>query len=126
MAKHNILGKWGEDLATEYLITQGYTIRERNWRVGRMEADIIATKGNRLIIIEVKTRSDDLFDPMEAIDARRRARMISLFNAYLRFSRLKMEYQFDYVFVIGNPLSPEPPKIEHLPDAFRPKLRTYR
>ena len=30
MAAHNELGKWGEDLATEYLQEKGYEILERD------------------------------------------------------------------------------------------------
>ena len=30
MAAHNELGKWGEDLASDYLEQKGYTIMERD------------------------------------------------------------------------------------------------
>ena len=32
MAKHNELGKAGENAAVTYLEQQGYIIRDRNWR----------------------------------------------------------------------------------------------
>ena len=48
MAAHNELGKWGEDIASEYLIHNGYQIVERDWKSGRRDIDIIATDGNRL------------------------------------------------------------------------------
>ena len=31
MAQHNDFGKLGEDLATDYLVKQGYFIIARNW-----------------------------------------------------------------------------------------------
>lgn len=38
-------GKMAEDIAAEYLLTNGYIIRERNWRIGnKIEIDIIAEK----------------------------------------------------------------------------------
>ena len=42
MADHNELGKWGEDLAADYLQRKGYTIIERDWKSGRRDLDIIA------------------------------------------------------------------------------------
>ena len=35
MAEHNDLGKWGEDEAALYLEDEGYTIIDRDWRLGR-------------------------------------------------------------------------------------------
>ena len=40
MATHNDTGKWGEDLAAEYLQRKGYTIVERDWKSGRRDIDI--------------------------------------------------------------------------------------
>ena len=58
MAIHNALGKAGEDAVAAYLEHNGYVIRDRNWRKNRLELDIVATKDNGLIIVEVKTRSN--------------------------------------------------------------------
>lgn len=54
MAIHNALGKAGEDAVAAYLEHNGYVIRDRNWRKNRLELDIVATKDNGLIIVEVK------------------------------------------------------------------------
>ena len=40
MAHHNELGRWGEDIAAAALEAEGAVIRERNWRMGRLEIDI--------------------------------------------------------------------------------------
>ena len=42
MATHNLLGQIGEEEACRFLIRKGYTLLERNWRVGHLELDIIA------------------------------------------------------------------------------------
>ncbi len=42
MAEHNDLGKWGEDEAVLYLEDEGYTIIDRDWRLGRRDLDILA------------------------------------------------------------------------------------
>lgn len=123
MAKHNITGKWGEDIACETLISKGYAITERNLRIGNYEIDIIAMKGNRIIFIEVKTRTDSYVDPLEAIDNKKITRMSRAADAYIRNSGLRHEAQFDIVIVIG---TPEQYRVEHIPDAFMPPLKNYR
>ena len=45
MASHNELGKWGEDIAANYLERLGYTIIERDWKSGHRDLDIIAREG---------------------------------------------------------------------------------
>lgn len=51
MAKHNIFGQKGENAAFEALLAKGYLIRDRNWRSGKNEIDIVAEKDNRIIEI---------------------------------------------------------------------------
>ena len=47
MAEHNDLGKWGEDLAADYLQRKGYMILERDWKSGHRDLDIIALDSMR-------------------------------------------------------------------------------
>ena len=44
-------------MAVRYLRLHGYTIKERNWRSGHMEIDIIATNLSTVAFVEVKTRT---------------------------------------------------------------------
>ena len=55
MASHNELGKKGEELALAWLVEHGYKILHCNWRYLKYEIDIIASKDEKLQIIEVKT-----------------------------------------------------------------------
>ena len=72
MAKHNELGKEGENAAAEYLMSKGYSIRHRNWHSGKRELDIVAQKDGELIVVEVKTRRNEEFGkPEEAITDRK-------------------------------------------------------
>lgn len=123
MAQHNEIGKWGEDLACESLIKKGYAIVERNWRLHHYEIDIIAMKGNRIVFVEVKTRSNFEEDPLEAIDKHKMARMVAAANVYMKVYDRYHECQFD-VFAISG--TPQNYKIEHIADAFLPPLKTYR
>ncbi|MDE7394370.1 MAG: YraN family protein [Muribaculaceae bacterium] len=126
MAKHNEIGKWGEQIAYEFLVKQGYAICEHNWRLNHLEVDIIAMKGNRIIFVEVKTRADDEIDPLLAVNKKKRANLIQAAKVYIESHKIIHDYQFDVIVVIGSPLSSLPPKIDFFPDAFLPPLRTYR
>ena len=69
-----LLGASGEEIAVDYLISQGYVVFDRNWRSKSGEIDIVASEKfnsqDELIFIEVKTRSSrDYGDPIEAISA---------------------------------------------------------
>ena len=44
MAEHNDLGKFGEELAVDFLEKNGYEILETNWIFDKAEIDIIAQK----------------------------------------------------------------------------------
>lgn len=44
-------------MAVRYLRLRGYTVKERNWRSGHMEIDIIAANFKTVAFVEVKTRT---------------------------------------------------------------------
>ena len=102
MAQHNELGKAGEQAAVEFLIKQGLTIRETNWRMNKMEIDIIAQgPGPILHIVEVKTRSNDQYlDPMRTITRAKKQHMVNSANAYINYYKLQFEIQYDVIIVI--------------------------
>ena len=125
MARHNTLGQIGEDLAAEYLIKNGYIVRERNWHINKLEIDIVAEKGNRIIIVEVKTRAlNTIVNPLDAVTPVKIRHMVNAANAYVRYNRLPHEVQFDIITVVGD--NRENAQITHISDAFRAPLRTYR
>ena len=126
MARHNILGQLGEQAARDFLIARGLTIREQNWRMNNLEIDIVAydPQTNLLHIVEVKTLKSDLhFDPMDAVNATKQRNLINAANAYLRFYQLKCGIIYDVIIVVGEPGNFE---LQYIPDAFMPRLRTYR
>ena len=123
MARHNQLGKWGEDLACDILVADGWAIAERNWRLGHLEIDIIAMNTNTIVFAEVKTRADIDEDPFEAIDRRKISNMVRAADAYLAMHPdLRQNPRFDLFGISG---TPDNHRLEHLPDAFDPPLRSY-
>lgn len=126
MARHNDLGKWGEQLARDLLVTKGCAIVEQNWHSGDKEIDLIAMKGSRIIFVEVKTRSASIDDAFRAVDRRRMMRMVRSADNYVKSYNIPHEIQFDIILIAGTPDSGRPPVVEHIEDAFLPPLRTIR
>lgn len=78
-----LLGRYGEDRACDYLQALGYSILERNWRCRIGEIDIIARDKDRFVFVEVKTRSADGFGhPFESITETKAARLRRLVAAW--------------------------------------------
>ncbi len=118
MSEHNEVGKIGEEVAREYLIKKGYRIISSNWRFGKKEIDIIALDGNKMIFVEVKTRSTLAFElPQEAVTLRKMKNLVEAADAYLIQRKIDLQSRFDIVTVLMG----TPPKIlEHIEHAFQP------
>ena len=116
MARHNQLGKTGEERAAEYLISKGYIIRDINWRSGKMELDLVAYRDSTLVVVEVKTRSSHEFlRPEEAVNLRKIKNIVRATDAYKRLFNIPFEVRFDIVTLVGDNDRFE---IEHIEDAF--------
>ncbi len=118
--------KWGneaENIVCEYLISKGYTVRERNWRPqsSKSEIDLIAQKDDTLIFVEVKARSDMDVDPTEAITAEKIKNIVRGANTYLQTQDYEYFYRFDVASVSGNI---DDYNLDYLEDAFLPPLRS--
>jgi putative endonuclease len=84
------LGQCGEDLAAAYLQRLGYELIARNWRTRAGEVDIIASDGDCLVFVEVRTRRAAtggappfLGRPEESITPRKQLRLNAMVEAYL-------------------------------------------
>lgn len=74
MALHIDLGKQGEQMAAEWLTSNGYEVLHRNWRHSHYEIDIIARKKEMLHFIEVKVRRHTPFGQPEDSVTRKKFR----------------------------------------------------
>lgn len=120
MADHNELGKKGEELAQKHLIQNGYEIKHLNWRYRKNEVDIVAIKNNLLVVVEVKTRTNDYFEnPKKAVTRKKQKFIINAVEAYISEYNIDMEVRFD---IIAITLIDNKTQIEHIQDAFQPSL----
>lgn len=69
---HIQTGKQGETLASDWLVANGYQILYRNWRHGRHEVDLIASKAGTIHFIEVKSRRSNAYGPPEQSVSRKK------------------------------------------------------
>ena len=124
MAAHNDLGHKGEDIAVDYLQQNGYCILNRNWtNKGRKEIDIIATKDDIVVFVEVKTRRlGSATTPLSAVDGRNQYRIWLAADSYLKSYHIDYPYRFDIICIIYND---EASRVEHIEDAFRPRPKYY-
>lgn len=121
MAKHNTLGKAGEDAAVAYLERNGYTVLHRNWRKNHLELDIVAAQEDTLAIIEVKTRTNtDYAKPQDAVNWQKIRRIVIAADAYVKCFGIDTPLRFDIITVIGE--QPGNFRIEHLQNAFYPPM----
>ncbi|MDE6523279.1 MAG: YraN family protein [Muribaculaceae bacterium] len=116
-------GKQAENIVSEYLISRGYTVRERNWRPksSKSEIDLIAQKDDTLIFVEVKARSNMDIDPAEAMTAEKIKNVVRGANSYLQAQDFDFYYRFDVAAVSGNI---DNYRLDYLEDAFLPPLRS--
>lgn len=117
MAKHNELGIFGETLAKEFLMQQGYTLQAQNWTWGNGELDLVMWDRKILVFIEVKTRTFPYFgDPQIAVTEKKQESIYTLASEYMHRIEHEGEIRFD---IISITMQPEQ-KITHYTDAFFP------
>lgn len=120
MAKHNILGKQGEEMAVQFLKNLGYQIIEINWRAHKFEIDIIAQDKEELVFVEVKTRTTDFFGaPEEAVIHSKQKHLIEGADFYIQENEIDLECRFDVVAIV---LNDSEQKVNHIKEAFYPEV----
>lgn len=101
-------GALGEQAAVDYLRQNGFVIIERNWRMGRSEVDIIASRYDEIHFVEVKTRKfSSMTAPEEAITEQKMRAMRRAASAYLalHYSNLEPRFSLIAIDVIGDRVS---------------------
>lgn len=93
-------GKRGEKIALQYLLNRGLRIRDRNWRCGHLELDLVMEDENLIHIIEVRSRTAPyLISPLDSVDRTKQRKIIRAASAYMKRFRIRKEVVFDIVSV---------------------------
>jgi putative endonuclease len=114
------VGQKGEDIAEKYLKRRGYKILDRNFRSRRWgEIDIVATKDDVLVFVEVKARvGTEYGEPVEAITPFKIGALKRAGQYYkLENPETPDALRIDVVSVILDPETHEPREIKLYEDA---------
>ncbi|MEI8242347.1 MAG: YraN family protein [bacterium] len=112
-------GRWGEDVAADFLARAGYRILGRRVRPDRRdEIDLVVRKDESLVFVEVKTRATEAFGrPLSAVDVAKRKALSRAAVRYLRqLDFPKLYYRFDAIEVVGS--EGADPVVRHTENAF--------
>ncbi|MFS0869737.1 YraN family protein [Paenibacillus xylanilyticus] len=113
-------GKLGEEAACRWLREHDYHIIEQNWRCRRGEIDIIASYGDLLVFVEVRSRSGagHYGTPQESVDGRKMQQVRSTAAIYLQQSREKeLQIRFDMIAVMLDTAG-QIVTVDHIVNAF--------
>lgn len=101
MARHLSIGRLGEKLAKEFLEKRKFTILHQNWKHQHWEIDIIATRGEVLHFVEVKTRKSLRFGYPESDVTRKKLHYIIKAAEEFQFQNPEWRrIQFDVLSII--------------------------
>jgi len=96
-----VTGKLGEELAKTYLEKKGYRIIEQNWRTRWGEIDIIAKKGDALVLVEVRAKVGEQFgSPEDTLTYEKKRRLLWNAKAYVANKKYKGLYRIDAVCIV--------------------------
>lgn len=112
MARHNDIGKLGEEIASQWCVRNGYEIVSRNYRKKLGEIDIVARETDGIIhFIEVKTvsyetKSDldwsvshETWRPEEMVHKHKQIRMMRTIEMWLQENPEVLTYKIDVITV---------------------------
>lgn len=93
-------GRLGEDAAARYLLRQGYTLIDRNFRCRLGEIDIIAREGDCLVFAEVKTRKNSRYaEAREYVTYGKQQRILRAAKYWLMLHPEDVQVRFDVLEV---------------------------
>src|SRR5262245_48726882 len=93
-------GELGERLARWFLERRGFRLRESRARLGRFEIDLVMTRGDDLVFVEVKWRSEGSWTRAKAsLGAAQRRRLAEAANAYASRLSGRGRVRFDVIAI---------------------------
>ena len=99
------LGKAGEKAAADLLRKRGYEVVGAGFLARRGELDLVCRRGKELVVVEVKTRTDNSFGtPFEAVGSRKRRALMSAAAEYRTLAEWRGPIRYA---VVGLTLKPD-------------------
>lgn len=110
-----LVGMMGEEIACKFLKSKGYSIIERNYVCKYGELDIVAITSRKLVIVEVKTRRNNLnLYACESVTPKKIFNIKKATNEYMHsHNYYDLDYRFDVIECYWQTKT-----INHIMDAF--------
>lgn len=96
---------WAEAVAKDYLETHGYTVLAENYTVRGAEIDIVASRGDFTVIVEVRQRRQSRYGtPAETLTPQKLGRLQTAALSFIaeRYGRDDLPLRFDAILVSGD------------------------
>lgn len=99
-------GNYFEEKAEQFLINQGYTIREKNYRIRKAEIDLIVENDNTIVFVEVKYRKTSKYGyAQEAVNRKKQQKIFLAAEFYIAANNLNnSNIRFDIISINNNKL----------------------
>ncbi|MCL1866807.1 MAG: YraN family protein [Oscillospiraceae bacterium] len=125
---HNkkIRGDFGEAAVCTYFEKRGYAVVKRNYRKRVGEVDIIATLGESVVFVEVKTRKfGSLTDGIDSVTRTKRRRIVKTAKLFLdenpQYNVMDVRFDAAQVVVTTDEI-PQLIELDYYEDAFNSML----
>ena len=123
MIDTKVLGNKGEALVARFLEQRGYKILARNYRTRLGEVDLIASKEEFLLFIEVKTRRVAYFPISQVVTKSKQRKIIKAAKQFLLENRVQDKVcRFDVATVLYEGDNDYPrevaPHVDYIENAF--------
>ena len=109
------IGRMGENIAADFLMSKGFQIAVRNYRHKKAEIDLIVKRGEWLLFVEVKTRASVAYGhPESFLHDFQAHRIFDAAEEYIYSTDWQGHVRFDVISILLG----DPPTIEHFEDAI--------
>lgn len=117
-------GKFGENMAADYLEGKGFNILARNWRNGHYELDIVALDADGIHFVEVRTRINPEILPQETVNSPKQRKVVEAAKRFLKEEAYRKFSDFEAFFdIVGVTVADGGTGLEYIPQAFIPMYR---
>ena len=115
-----LLGRWGESAAAEYLRKKHYKLVAANYRCRFGEIDLIVENRDYLVFVEVKLRKSDAFaQAKEFVHKTKQEKIKQTAALYLSLHETGKQPRFDVIEIYApDGTQTKRPEIRHWEDAF--------
>lgn len=114
-----LLGRFGEEQAANFLRRKGYELVGLNYRCRYGEIDIIARSGRYIVFVEVKLRKDARFaQAREFVTRSKQEKVLAAAKLWLSQNETSLQPRFDVIEVYAPNAPAGPVSIRQFEDAF--------